>query len=371
MSLSMLTPADSFALSFGPVDRDLWSACRPDAEVQIAIGDSPLISGYVDTRRRVRSRGQNGLQIEGRCKIGRLVDESSPLQTFRQEAVLDAISELANPWFSVVELSNARNRSLILRRRAVTVRSGFERDADGVRQFGTDRATKIVTKRRGPKKVEPGETRWEVLSQFLEFDHLLAWSSGDGKELIIARPNYNQESQFRFLIAAPGSSRARLANVVECEYAESVADRYTDITVMGAGRGDTANYGKRILRNTWTVAEAGGEAGFGESFLRPKSLIVTDDKAKNPTEARRLAEREALVRNSSGVELRLVVRGHTQALTPRAAPALYAPDTMCDFEDEELGIRGRYLIAEATYRRARGSESTELTLIPEGTELTE
>ena len=66
----------------------------------------------------------------------------------------------------------------------------------------------------------------------------------------------------------------------------------------------------------------------------------------------------------------MTVRGHRQPHRPNAEPALYTPDTMCEFVAETHGIGGRYLVTRAAFSGEKGSRTTELTMVPEGTDLT-
>jgi prophage tail gpP-like protein len=377
VTLDMLEPADTFALTFGPVRRDLWDLVKTDTPVEIRIGDITVLTGFIDER--ICNGSANTIEITGRCKAGRLVDESMDLISFEQTTVVDAIERIVEPWFDTVTVSNARNRAIVLGRKAAKSKvivepvtlslAGLSFAATvfpGVKTYTPGSRGRRI----GPKKVEPGEKRWETMEHFLELDRLLAWSSADGRELIIGQANYNQDSQFSFLAVEHGSNRSELANVEDWIYGENIAERFSQVTVVGASRGNSKNYSSRITKNWGAVIDGEGTGGIGRDFQQRKILIVAHDGLKDREEATALAQREMAKRDASGTELTLTVRGHHQALTPNAEPALYTFDTMANFEDETIGVKGRYLITAVTYSGSRDSHISELRLVPEGTELT-
>lgn len=346
----MLELADPWSLS-APISRDLWDLAAPDAVVRIFVDDSQILEGYVDERERALGRDDGSvLELSGRDKGGRLVDESAPLLTFDGRTIEDLAATLVAPWFPSVTLSNAKNRALVRGR--------------GRRLAKVSGEPAIVSDRREARKVEPGETSAEVLGFFLERAQLLGWSSADGREFIIGKPNYDQAPQFFFFGAEPGSARAAETNILAATYRESCADRYTEILAVGSSRGDSANYGPNVTKRRYTAIST--------AIPHRKRLIVADDDIKSAAAARTRAEREMALRDGGGVELLLDVAGFGQALggDSTTRPALFACDTMARWEDEELGIRGDYLITQVRLRRSKKEgELATLRLVPRGTEL--
>lgn len=398
--INMLEAADSFDLSFGPVRREVWDLVAPDEAVEIIMGDDTIMCGFIDER--TRSGKANEINITGRCKCGRLVDESMDLQTFDQGNVLTAVEAIVAPWFDKVVVSNENNRSLIQGRRAfkvVATPPPVALSTLSTTRFVLDTATVPLTadlknvlpgqpqfvlgqvltsvrqdlgsrgRRIGPKKVDPGDTRWETLEHFLELDRLLAWSSANGKEFIVSLPHYKQSPQFAFFAPAHDSKRAEQGNVIDFEYTDSVAERYSEITVVGSSRGDSRNYAKRVTRNKRSVFNGSGDRGIGRDFKHRKVLIVSDHDVKNKEESFARAVREMSIRDATRASLSVTVRSHRQALRPGATAARFSTDTMCTWEDEALGIFGEYLITGVEYGGGRGNRLTRLTLVPKGTDL--
>ncbi len=354
----MLELADPFNLK-APLTRELWDSTGKDALVRVFIDDSQVLEGYIDGRERGLSRAGSTLTIAGRDKGGRLVDESAPLLKYAGRTLQDFAAELVAPWFPTVAISNAKNRALIRGRgRALAavasepplVVDTYNEDGELVRPI---------------RKVEPGDSVASVLAFFLEKGHMLGWSSADGRQFVLGRPNYNQAPQFFFFLAAAGSPRANETNVEELVYREDLQERYSEIKACGTGKGDASNYASNVLRRQATAIET-------DTFLHRKRLLLTDDDIRSVAGAQARADREMALRESSGWTLELSVKGFGQALggDPDARPALFACDTIARFEDEELDLRGDWLITRVVYRRSKGTgDRTNLTLVPRGTAL--
>lgn len=358
LDMDMLTPADSFALSIAPCDQEVFDLCEPDSEVSILLDGTKLITGYIDERNAEESRDGSSLEIQGRDKFGRLVDESMPLTAkLRDLALTDLAKRAAAPWFTSVSLSNARNRDLIR----------------GGRQTAPARARlePILTDvKSAPKKVRPGESRWEVLNHFLREAGYLAWSAADGSDLIIAEPNYDQEAQYRFFAPAPGSLRALEGNVISWKVSDNLGERYSQIEVLGTSKGDSENYGRAVMGLRGVAKDGSGIDGIGNAFQRRKVLFVEYPDARNKDEANRRAQTELDLRSGSSHRVEVTVAGHSQLRRPGGLPAIYAFDTMAQVEIERIGLRGRYLVTGVRMMETRDqSQITTITMVPEGAKL--
>jgi len=353
----MLTPADGFSLSLAPATREVWDLCAPDREVQVAIDGTPMLRGFIGERERTVSRDGATMTVAGMDKAGRLIQESMDLVSFRDMRIGDVVEWCVRPWFDRVAFSNARNRDLVRGRRASKARATSE--------------PLIADAQRAPKKVEPGETRWDVMAQLLEGTDLLLWSSADGAEFVVGRPNYDQETQHRFFCAAPRSGRQSEANVVRGAIKENIEERYSQVVVVGASVGDGYSYGRAVTMHRGEAVNGPGIQGVGADFERPKMLLLSDDAVRNPVDAKERAEQEMARRDAGGHIVELTVRGHAQRRLTTGGPALYAFDTIAEFEDEELGLRGRYLITRVRFRESRTEgQVTDLSMVPVGTRLT-
>jgi prophage tail gpP-like protein len=344
ISNSMLDPADRFSMEV-PFSREAWQLLRQGRPIKIRIDDVVVMSGYIDDREIPEGGGEDVIQISGFDKSGRLVQESAPGVDFRGSDLVTLVGKLASPWFSRVTLSNARNRQ-VLRGRGRKVQTGRE--------------PVFVTTGKGTR-IEPGQTRWQAIEDLCRQAGCLAWSAGDGEELVLGRPNYDQAPQFRFFQPASGSARSAESTVLSMGRRESVGDRYSEIIVVGSGGGTDANYGAAVTKRF-------GRAVDERDFSAPKRLVI-ERAVTSQASAQAEAEREMARRAAGRLRVPVRAQAHGQVVAGQY-PTIFACDLMSTVEDERTGDVGAFLIVGVTYRSSRGAaEETLLDLVPKGTEL--
>lgn len=374
ITCDMLSPADSFSMTVAPASKALFDLLAPNKAVEVRIDGTVVLNGYIDERRRHASRSQGStLQITGRDKGGRLIDESMPLATgLRQLTLRDLARKVAEPWFSEVVFNNGANRSAIRGRRAAKAAAwneptsaelAAEKKRNLSRYQGQDLGGLFETPKEAPKKVEPGQSRWDVLASVLEPARFLAWSTADGRQLVVGVPNYDQRPQFQFFLAASSTSERRgYTNVLTWDHVATVADRYSEVQVLGTSRGNESTYGSALDRDA-TVRDARWTGAI-------KCLVVQDDEIKNAADAKARAWRELALREMHADVITVMVDGHGQRYNAASAPALYAFDTVADLLDEETGVGGRWYVTSVEFSGSKDEgETTMLTLVPIHTEL--
>ncbi len=398
----ILQPADSFDLSL-KFSTQAWDLCRTDAPIAVFIDQVRILSGFIGSRKKVPGEGGTELQIAGRDQSGRLVDESSSLFSYGGLGIKELAERIvgigqADSMFTKVTLVNTRNRNLLRKttaRQAKVVREPVPPGTDLYRKgkgplitfFGdvvttTAAGRTIVTGtiarppkitpgifkgRSVKKKVTPGQSRWAVLEEFLKEARLLAWSTGDGRELFIGIPNFEQQPQYAFYEAsADSASRSRTNASITVE--ENVEELYSMYTVVGASRGGSANYGKDVTKNRAVIYDnpLNETDGTGARFLRRKALLITDDGIKNQRDALERAEREQQEREINFSVITVNVPGHSQLYAGETS-AIYAVDTMARVWDEDTRTKGKYFVTRCTYTGSVAGTTTELSLVPEGT----
>lgn len=349
---SMLTPADRFTMRL-PFDADAWNLCVPDTEIRIKIDDVTVMRGFID--RRTRPEDDEVVEIWGRDRVGRLVDESAPGLSYQGLDMFTLIGQVAAPWFTQITFSNARNRK-VQRGRGKKAKAGGE-------------PVILKTQKKIGSRVEPGQTRWKVIEDLCAQAGYLAWSAGDGIELVVGEPNYDQEPQWRFFKPAKNSIRTAESTVLAMGVHDDVSERYSRIIVVGSGQGDDANYGA-------SVASRFGQAknnpatldGDGLDFTAPKRLVV-QRAVQSIDEANEIAAREMAQRDAKGERISVRATGHGQVIAG-AFPTIFTTDTIASCEDEATDRVGFYLITACTYRGSRDAgEETSLELVPTGARL--
>jgi prophage tail gpP-like protein len=351
ITTDMTSPVDHFTMRM-PFKRAVWDLCRGDRPIKVLIDDVVILTGFIDER--LVPEDDEVVEIVGRDRAGRLVDESAPSINFSGLTMKALIERISAPWFTKVTFSNVRNRNVV-RGRGRKAKAGAE-------------PLKLFTQKRIGTRIEPGQTRWQVIETLCAQAGVLAWSAGDGSELVIGQPNYDQEPQYRFFMPAADSRRTHQSTVLGMGVRERTADSYSRVIVVGSGTGTDVNYGR-------TVASRYGEAknnpatpeGDGDAFSAPKRLIVMRSVA-SIDEANELAEREMARRDAHAHGVTVRCAGHGQVVAG-AFTTIFAPDTIASVEDERTGVKGAHLITACTYRSSRRGEETLMQLVQSGTEL--
>lgn len=349
ISQGMRMPADAFSMS-RPFDRAAWDLLAPDRPIKVLIDDVVVLTGFIDDSDKTDS-GNDQITITGRDKVGRLVQESAPGVSFKGLTERELVKRLASPWFTAVT-GNARNRNVVRGR--------------GRKAPVGDEPIKLDV--RGGTLIEPGQTRWAAIEELLRQSGHLCWSSGDGRELILGTPNYNQAIQWSVFHPGEQSLRGKEGNALGFGVKRSTGDRYSRIVVVGTGSGTAANYGPAVVARY-------GEAkdnpmtpdGDGTTFSAPKRLVMVDDVGSR-AEATSLAKREMARRALDAARITAQLPLHGQRSS--TALTLFALDTLARVEDEVTGLRGTYLVEALTFSSSRdGGQRTKLEMIPKGSEV--
>lgn len=381
ITTDMMEPADQFTMSIAPISKEIWNLVVPDAPIQVWLDDAPVLNGFIGSRQRRLSRtGGSVIEIQGMDKGGRLTRESMDLIAFKQKTLGQLVQECVEPWFDSVVFSNDRNRNLLRGRRTKKVPNplaNMVNQATGTRVGDVLFPTSVTVTVDGlksakdaPRKVAPGQSRWEVIAEWLEGSGLIAWSSGDGEEFVIGVPAYNQPAQWRFVLPGPEIKSPTAEHAIDWNWTESTEERYSQIQVVGAVRGSSSNYGKKMVKNAGVATDGPGLLGTGGAFSARKTLVIQDDSIRNRAQAEKRAEHEMALRDGSGETLEILMPGHGQLQVEGKPPTLYCPDTVAEVVDDEMNETTRWLVTRCTYTNSRASgQQTQLSLIPEGSEV--
>lgn len=356
LATDMLTPADMVTLVY-PATTRLLSQVQLDARVAIRFDRQRVFAGRITDLPLAGGR----VTITARDTIDRLLEESVPGTGFRLSGSLSsAFLRLVRPWFERVTFSNAADRS---------IRTGRGRR---VRIAGEPTITRSAI-RALEQWVDAGESRWGGVERLLRTFRLLAWSSGDGREFIVTRPNYSQTTQYRFTRSARGS------NVLSMSRTRSLAGRYAEL----------------VLSGTQTAPGIPPPPVFSLPGTRPKKRVQHGSRGVvRDTTGDFLAEKRLLVNDSSvypsdaqATAARLF--GQQQARADRvevSAPgfgqdgSLFTYDKVASVtldEPRAVGTSGSapvlrarpYFVTSATFSASADAMTTRMDLVPVGTVL--
>lgn len=351
---NLITPADGFSVRF-PFSAQAWNLLERDAAVRVMVDATAVVDGFIDRRRKLSREG--AIEIIGRDRVGRLMDESAPTINFAGLMLDEAVRRLSEDWFGAVALSDARNRSL-RRGKGRRVPAGNE---------------PLVINIRVPKsgRVHPGMTRWQVIEEICSKAGYLVTSSADGEELIVLKPNYSQAAQY--LIVHPREGSKTKATCKDLIIDEDNGDRYSLITVAGAGGSDEddVNYGSNVTSRKGRWKDGPGLDGIGRDFKYPKRLYLPEKDFESNGDAQRVAELEAARRNFKRTNVTAIMPFHGQFISANAC-TIFAPNTIARVIDEDFApvLDAPFWIYSCVYSADRASgETTELQLVPSGTEV--
>lgn len=351
---NMITPADNFTMR-RPFDAKAWNLLERDARVRVTVDATVIVDGFIDRRRKGTS--EDSLEIIGRDRAGRLVQESAESINYEGLLLQEAISRLVEEWFGEVSLSDARNRSL-RRGKGRRVAAGAE---------------PVVINIRVPRsgRVHPGMTRWAIIEEICSKAGYLVTSSADGREIIVFKPNYKQAPQF--LIAHPRTGSRTKSTCLDLTIDEDNQDRYSLITVAGAGGSDEddVNYGSNVSSRKGRWRDGPGIDGIGRDFKYPKRLYMPERDFESNNDAQRVAELEAARRNFRRTTVTARMPYHGQFLSADAC-TIFAPNTIARVIDEDFEptLDAPHLIYSCAFNGDRDSgETTDLELVPSGTEI--
>jgi prophage tail gpP-like protein len=350
---SMITPADHFVLRM-PLTELAWRTFRRGARISIQADGTTILDGFIGKR---EAEGLADIMvISGRDRVGRLVDESAPAIDYTGMSILDAVSRLASPWFERVTIDDGRNRRL-RRGKGRRVASGTE----PVVTFN------IRVPRRG--NVHPGESRWQVIHEIVSRAGLICYSSSDGKELFVGKPNQTQSEQYLFSLMEPGSATQSTAK--DIHIIEDDEDRFSMYLVAGVGGQSDTNYGRNVTDNRGVAFDNPFNTidGTGRDFIHPKRMFMPERAFDSYADAQNVAALEKARRDYHRHLASVEVPGLGQELGG-GAPTLYAPDTIARVILERLKIDDRYQVVSCSYSFARDTaDTTTCHCVPTGTEI--
>lgn len=340
VDVNILSPANAFSMS-RQLDADAFQLCETDAPVTVHIDQVPVMSGLIDV---VGWSARGGLlKVSGRCKSGRLVQESAPAVEYAGLKMSELVRRLASPWYTSVALEGARDRA---------VRRGKGHKAPAPSE-------PVVVDAVTGRRIEPGAMRWQVIEDLVSQAGYLAWGAADGKTLIIAPPNRDQGVQYLFTPTT----------CIDLDGEVSIGDGYSQLRVLGSSRATDSDYGPGASDRHGTALDFPGPEGIGGDFQFPKRLDVVDASVRSIAEASRRAQSEMKRRNQRRRTVVAECRGHGQALAG-GAPTLFTPNTIARVQHPLVGFDALYLVTGCTYSASRASESTRMQLVPRNTELT-
>lgn len=308
----LMTPADAWRVTLGMQPKTLPPFVSPGQPAQLQVGNDTILSGRIDEVSQTVGHGEHTLEISGRDGAAVLVDCSAPIFTARQIGLEGTIAKVVRP----LGISNIR----------------------------IDAA---ATLRREKIQVEPGETAWAALQAAAQANGLWPWFDPDGT-LVVGGPDYSRAPVATLILRMDGKGN----NVESLSKTESIAERHSEITVLGQTWGTEQADGQNAMQYT--------QKDSGVTWYRPRIEVdqETDSIAIAQSRARKLLSDERL----SGLTLRARVAGHRTE-----DGVLWTPGQRVSVKSEPHRIDGVFFLMSRRFTLSRsGGTVTELFLKEDG-----
>jgi prophage tail gpP-like protein len=355
--------AFAIALGHGGIASELLRKYPPNTPFKLSVNGNTVQTGFVDGVNSQDASSGSGTVVtfEGRDVMARLIDAFMPEEVSYQES---KYTDLVRKQLDAVGLesakitaSNEANRKAITGAKIVEMKPG-EIIVD-IRGNQVDERQAIPGTKKviyATLKAKLGTRRYEFLKTQLDRAGLMLWAAGDGG-FIIAWPQADQ-SPISKLVRQRGVS-LKPGTILRHAYTNRITSRFTNCVVYGHGGG--RNFGRSKNRGEFVDEEMLALVGGGTRKLCP--LVIHDEDAKSNDQADFLARRKIVEANRAAWSLTYVVAGHS--VMNGQNRVTWAPDTVVEVDDQELGIKGPLYIEDVTMRRAPETTTTLRLMKPE------
>lgn len=309
----LLTPADAWEVRLARPTGPMPTTIHKGAAVEVKVGSETVLVGYVDAVRRRTSKAQKSLAISGRDLAAILRDCSAPIFTAKQVTLPEVVANIVRPL--------------------------------GITKVRIDTSNAIPEWDK--ISVDPGDTAWDTLVHAAEGEGLWPWFDPDGT-LVVGGPDYNAAPVASLILRENGNGN----NVEFFDEDDSIAERYSEVTVLGQSHGKHYEAGKNALRTTVKDSSV--------TVYRPK--VHVDHDAPNLAAVEARARKIISDSRLNSHTMRAEVKGHRTS-----DGVLWKPGQRVHVVWEENGIDAVYFLMGRQFRGGRDDGArTQLTLKEDG-----
>jgi hypothetical protein len=338
---------------------ELYKQATPNSPFSFSIAGTRVLTGSVYSR-GVPSAQAACLELHVRDYMARLFDDeiqdeiSFTNKTYFSltRTVLNIVGMTEQPSTFKLIADNDANRAVISRHKGKKRKSKnktqiVEQIETGVGAGGA----KIV---RTTIKANVGTSYYNFLQEQYKLAGLFLWCTADAN-FVLARPTADQEPAYKILVEEDQPLTG--ARMVERSHEDNCTQRHTGYIVYG--RAGSGTEGRSKLVGTFVDDQM---AGYGFSHNR----VIHDDDVKSQQEADYLARRACAEERRQGWKLEYTVSGHILPSTKGTNGYLiWAQDMVCEVEDHEIGLFGKFYIQDVTFRRNPHMTTTISLMRPE------
>ncbi|AOJ13147.1 MULTISPECIES: phage baseplate assembly protein [Burkholderia] len=313
----LITPGDAWRVELSPPDGSKIEGTLPDAvtegaPIEVRIGRDTVLVGRIDTIDEDTAKDRNTLTLSGRDGAGILLDCGAPIFVAKQATLEQVIANVVRPLgITKVKISAGK----------------------------TYTSEKI--------NIEPGDRAWNVLSHAAEANGLWPWFAPDGT-LIVGGPDYTTKPVATLIMRRSGKGN----NVMSLKRSRSMAERYSEVTVLGQTHGTAHENGKNGIK--------GVAKDPAVTFYRPH--VVVDHECESVAMAISRARKLLMDSRLHGYTLTARVLGHRTS-----DGVLWTPGQRIHVVSEPHNINAVFFLIGRRFSKARsGGSTTTLTLKEDG-----
>lgn len=382
------TPTDGFELSLAGEDIDptVRQMFRSGEEFIIRVNGHTQANGYIDSVESEASReGGTMLRVEGCDKLAPVVRAGiDPHTRFTAAQTLADILDAVFGPFGYASVNESFLNSNDVNRNIMTggVRGQRLSVSHSKKKGTTVKPLKSFTIHQA--RPYPAEGAFAFASRLSQRFGLWIWLSAEGNQLIVSRPNFDQEPLYR-LYDKLDDGQGRITNIEHGRVKENSAQqpscivassfscvptadvsRYTVIVInelVGLGQdGFAVPAVQKIISDNPDASQLPPRAdAFPKTVFRPhpaaQPIYLHDQESQTLDQLQNYARRELALRQHDSLHASYTVAGHSQNGT------IWAVDTIVDVDDDARDIHEPLYIVGRTFEKSRAGTFTHLDLV--------
>lgn len=339
-----LKPADGWQLMLGLPDKVFPAEVVRGAVIKLQVGGETILSGRIDTVRRIVSRQTYSLALTGRDDAAILVDCSAPIFSANQLTLDEVIEKIVRP----LGIRNIR-----------------------IQAENAPRNDKVT--------IEPGTRAWDALEKAAAGRGLWPWFEPDGT-LVVGGPDYSTEPVATLVLKNDGTGN----NVLTLEENRSINGCFSELTALAQGharhadsKSSTAPLPMDIWNDDGSVRlMASSDEGTSDgltgsnamkavatdptvSYYRPQIITIGDTNNKEQVDYR--AKKAMSDARLSGWDISAEVAGHRTA-----DGVLWQPGQRVHIVSEPHGLDAVFFLIGRQFSGGRSGKTTSLRFKEDG-----
>lgn len=308
----LITPGDAWRVELSPPKDALPEVVVEGAPIELRVGRDTVLVGRVDTIDEDTAKDRDTLILTGRDGAGVLLDCSAPIFVAKQATLAQVIANVVKPLGIMKIVINA----------------------------GSTYTNEKIN-------IEPGDRAWNVLSHAAEANGLWPWFAPDGT-LIVGGPDYTTKPVATLIMRRNGSGN----NLISLKRTRSMAERYSEVTVLGQMHGTASESGKNGIK--------GVAKDPAVTVYRPH--VVIDHECESVAMAISRARKLLMDSRLRGVTFTAKVKGHRTS-----DGVLWAPGQRIHVISERHNVDAVFFLIGRRFSKGRmGGSMTTLTLKEDG-----